>query len=90
MADVTIYTRKSCGFCTAAKRLLDERGVSYDEYDATFSDRLRSEMVKRAGGCSTFPQVFVGKTHIGGCDELYALANGETLDEMLRSVVRRR
>ncbi|MEX3011383.1 glutaredoxin 3 [Hoeflea sp. TYP-13] len=85
MADVTIYTRKFCGFCTAAKRLLEKKGISYTEHDATFSDKLRSEMVKRAGGRSTFPQIFIGKAHIGGCDELHALEHGGKLDKMLHT-----
>lgn len=84
MAEVTIYTRKFCGFCTAAKRLFENKGVSYMEYDATFSDKLRSEMVKRSGGKSTFPQIFIGDNHIGGCDELLALERGGKLDKLLR------
>jgi glutaredoxin 3 len=85
MADVTIYTRQFCGFCTAAKRLLDKKGVRYSERDATHSADLRQEMIKRAGGRSTFPQIFIGKTHIGGCDELHALNGNGKLDTMLRS-----
>lgn len=86
MANVTIYTRKFCGFCTAAKRLLDKKGVRYEEHDATFSKDLRQEMIERAGGHSTFPQVFVGKTHLGGCDELHALDRNGKLDDLLRAV----
>jgi len=85
MAEVTLYTRKFCGFCTAAKRLLDRKGVSYVEHDATFSSDLRTEMVERAGGRSTFPQIFIGKTHVGGCDELHALEHRGKLDDLLRS-----
>lgn len=85
MANVTIYTRKFCGFCTAAKRLLDNKGVRYEEHDATFSRDLRQEMINRAGGKSTFPQIFVGKTHIGGCDELYALDRNGQLDDLLQA-----
>ncbi len=85
MADVTIYTRKFCGFCTAAKRLLDNKGVSYTEHDASFSTKLKKEMIQRAGGRATFPQIFVGKTHIGGCDELHALERAGKLDKMLRT-----
>ncbi|MEM6464304.1 MAG: glutaredoxin 3 [Pseudomonadota bacterium] len=84
MADVTIYTRQFCGFCTAAKRLLSEKGVDYTEHDATFSDALRREMVQRAGGRSTFPQIFIGDEHVGGCDELYGLERNGQLDRMLR------
>lgn len=85
MANVTIYTRKFCGFCTAAKRLLDGKKVRYEEHDATFSKDLRQEMIQRAGGRSTFPQIFVGKTHIGGCDELHALDRNGKLDDLLRT-----
>ncbi len=85
MADVTIYTRQFCGFCTAAKRLLEQKGVPYEEHDATFSANLRQEMVQRAGGRSTFPQIFIGGKHVGGCDELHALERAGKLDQMLQS-----
>lgn len=85
MADVTIYTRKFCGFCTAAKRLLDKKGVRYDELDATFSKDLRQEMINRARGHSTFPQIFIGQTHVGGCDELHALDRNGKLDKLLHA-----
>lgn len=85
MADVTIYTRQFCGFCTAAKRLLDKKGVAYQEHDATFSAELRREMVQRANGRSTFPQIFVGAKHIGGCDDLQALERAGKLDQILQS-----
>lgn len=85
MAEVTIYTRKFCGFCTAAKRLLEKKGVSYTEHDATFSAELRKEMVQRARGGSTFPQIFIGDVHVGGCDELHALERGGKLDGLLQS-----
>lgn len=83
MADVVIYTRQLCGFCTAAKRLLDKKGVSYDEFDATFDPELRQQMVQKANGRSTFPQIFVGSTHVGGCDELHELERAGKLDALL-------
>ena len=83
MADVTIYTRMMCGFCSAAKRLLDSKGVSYTEHDASFSNELRQEMIQRANGRSTFPQIFIGDTHVGGCDELHALERDGKLDALL-------
>ncbi|MBO6507299.1 MAG: glutaredoxin 3 [Roseibium sp.] len=83
MADVVIYTRQLCGFCTAAKRLLDKKGVSYDEFDATFDPDLRQQMVQKANGRSTFPQIFVGSTHVGGCDELHELERAGKLDALL-------
>ncbi|MCX5494292.1 glutaredoxin 3 [Kaistia dalseonensis] len=83
MAEVTIYTRQGCGYCVAAKRLLDNKGVAYVEHDATGNPDLRQEMITRAGGRSTFPQVFVGSTHVGGCDDLHALERQGGLDPLL-------
>ena len=83
MADVTIYTRAMCGYCTAAKRLLDRKGVDYTEHDASFSPELRQEMIARAHGRSTFPQIFVGDVHVGGCDDLHALERAGELDALL-------
>lgn len=83
MNDVTIYTRQFCGYCSAAKRLLDKKGIAYVEHDATFSPELRQEMIQRANGRSTFPQIFIGDRHIGGCDELHALEREGRLDTML-------
>lgn len=83
MADVTIYTRDFCGYCSAAKRLLTEKGVSFTEHDATYSPELRQEMIQRANGRSTFPQIFIGATHVGGCDDLYALNDAGKLDALL-------
>jgi glutaredoxin 3 len=83
MAEVTIYTRMMCGYCTAAKRLLDKKGVAYVEHDASFSPELKQEMIQRASGRATFPQIFIGGTHVGGCDELYALDEQGRLDPLL-------
>lgn len=83
MAQVTIYTRQLCGFCIAAKRLLDKKGVSYVEHDASFDQRLRREMIQKANGRSTFPQIFIGDLHVGGCDELMALERAGKLDAAL-------
>lgn len=85
MAKVEIYTRQLCGFCTAAKRLLDKKGVDYTEYDATFDGGLRKQMIQKANGRSTFPQIFVGKTHVGGCDDLHDLEHSGKLDALLAS-----
>ena len=82
MPTVTIYTRQFCGYCTAAKRLLAQRGIAFVEIDATGSPEKRSEMVNRSGRF-TFPQIFVGETHVGGCDELYALERAGGLDRLL-------
>jgi len=83
MVDVTIYTRAMCGFCVAAKRLLDKKGVAYKEHDASFSPELRQEMTARANGGSTFPQIFVGDVHVGGCDDLHELEARGQLDGLL-------
>jgi glutaredoxin 3 len=83
MAEVTIYTRAMCGYCMAAKRLLDKKGVAYIERDASFSPELRQEMVERSGGGRTFPQILIDGRPIGGCDELHALDAAGRLDAML-------
>jgi glutaredoxin 3 len=83
MAEVTIYTRMMCGYCMAAKRLLDKKGVAYTEHDASFSPELRQEMIQRANGRATFPQIFIGGCHVGGSDELHALDAAGKLDAML-------
>ncbi len=83
MVDVTIYTRMMCGYCAAAKRLLDRKGVAYTEHDASFSPDLRQEMMARANGRYTFPQIFVGDVHVGGSDDLHALEAQGRLDALL-------
>lgn len=83
MANVTIYTRQFCGFCVAAKRLLDQKGTDYEEIDVSSEPARRQEMVQRANGGNTFPQIFVGATHVGGCDDLYALERSGKLDSLL-------
>ena len=83
MSEVTIYTRALCGYCAAAKRLLDGKKVAYTEHDATFAPELRREMIERANGRTTFPQIFIGDTHVGGCDDLHALEREGRLDALL-------
>lgn len=83
MANVTIYTRKLCGFCTAAKSLLHKKGSSFREIDATFSADLKQEMISKANGRATFPQIFIDEEHIGGFDDLNALDRLGKLDEKL-------
>ncbi|KPL54020.1 glutaredoxin [Prosthecomicrobium hirschii] len=84
MAAVVIYTREFCGYCSAAKALLDRKGIAYEEKDATGSPDLRREMMDRSGR-TTFPQIFVGTTHVGGCDDLHALDRAGRLDPLLAS-----
>ena len=83
MAEVVIYTRDFCYYSDAARELLKRKGVVFKEINATGNRELRNEMIGRANGGSTFPQVFIGDTHVGGCDELYALEDQGKLDAML-------
>ena len=83
MASVTIYTRQFCGYCARAKSLLEQKGVVYVEHDATGNAELRQEMIQKANGRSTFPQIFINDAHVGGCDDLYALERAGKLDAML-------
>lgn len=83
MAKVEIYTGMMCGFCSAAKRLLKKKGVDFEETDVSFSSGKRNEMMARANGSHTVPQIFIDDTHIGGCDDLYALDSAGKLDAML-------
>jgi glutaredoxin 3 len=83
MSEVVVYTRQFCGFCSAAKALLDEIGVAYVERDATGKPEVRAEMIRRANGGATFPQIFIGDRHVGGCDDLYELQSAGRLAELL-------
>lgn len=83
MNSVEIYTSPTCGFCHAAKRLLDQKGVNFSEVNVNAQPQKRAEMVQRANGRRTVPQIFIGRTHIGGCDELYALERAGKLDGLL-------
>lgn len=83
MASVTIYTRQGCGYCTRAKALLASKGVAFTEHDATGNPALRQEMIDRSKGGMTFPQIFIGDTHVGGCDDLHALDRAGKLDALL-------
>ncbi|WP_421702224.1 glutaredoxin 3 [Aliiroseovarius sp.] len=82
MKTVTIYTTQLCGFCHAAKRLLTQKGVNFDEIDVAMNPDKRQEMMARAGR-HTVPQIFVGETHVGGCDDLYDLERSGKLDPLL-------
>jgi glutaredoxin 3 len=83
MKPVEIYTSPLCGFCHAAKRLLTSKGVAFTEYDISRTPGLRATMMKRASGRHTVPQIFVGDTHVGGCDDLHALERAGKLDPLL-------
>jgi glutaredoxin 3 len=83
MRPVEIYTTPICPYCFAAKRLLDRKGVSYREIDVSRDPALRQAMVQRANGRRTVPQIFIGATHVGGCDDLHALDHAGKLDPLL-------
>jgi glutaredoxin 3 len=84
-ADIEIFTRPGCGYCSAAKSLLTRKKVAFTELNVANDPTYRQQMYKRAGAGSTFPQIFIGKTHVGGCDELYALDREGKLDSLLAS-----
>ncbi|OIQ33144.1 MAG: glutaredoxin 3 [Alphaproteobacteria bacterium MedPE-SWcel] len=83
MKPVEIYTSPLCGFCHAAKRLLSQKGVSFSEIDVLADPDRKAEMITRANGGRTVPQIFVGDIHVGGCDDLYAMDRAGKLDPLL-------
>ena len=83
MSQVTIYTKPYCPYCVRAVELLETKGVAFDEVEAAFDPEKRQEMIQRAGGRATFPQIFIGDRHIGGCDDLVALDRAGRLDGLL-------
>jgi glutaredoxin 3 len=83
MARITVYTTKLCPYCHMAKELLRKKGAAFDEVDVDGKRELRAEMSAKAGGRSTVPQIWIGETHVGGCDDLYALDRDGKLDVLL-------
>jgi glutaredoxin 3 len=83
MAKVTIYTTKFCPYCIMAKRLLTKKGASFEEIDVSRAPEVRAEMTAKAGGRGTVPQIWIGGTHVGGCDDLYELDRSGSLDGLL-------
>ncbi|WP_273510267.1 glutaredoxin 3 [Planktotalea frisia] len=83
MKQVEIYTSPLCGFCHAAKRLLTSKGVEFSEVDIAVQPERRAEMMQRANGGRTVPQIFIGDEHVGGCDDLFALEHAGKLDGVL-------
>ncbi len=83
MAQVTIYTKAYCPYCVRAKALLSQKGVQFDEIKIDEQPELRPAMIERANGRTTVPQIFIGDTHVGGCDDLFALENAGTLNALL-------
>ena len=82
-AAIEIYTRPGCGYCSAAKSLLTRKQAAFTEFDVAKNPSWRQDMYDRAGGGSTFPQIWISGIHVGGCDDLYALDREGRLDAML-------
>ncbi|MDX2155988.1 MAG: glutaredoxin 3 [Hyphomicrobiaceae bacterium] len=85
MSKVTIYSSAYCPYCMMAKRLLDRKGISYEEVSVDGRPGVRAEMRRKAGGRNTVPQIWIGNRHIGGCDDLHALDEAGGLDPLLAS-----
>ena len=82
---VTIYTKPFCPYCARALNLLQEKGVEFTEIEAAWDPAKKQEMVQRSGGRMTFPQIFIGDRHIGGCDDMVALDDRGELDQLLEA-----
>jgi glutaredoxin 3 len=82
MSKVVIYTTSMCCYCHRAKDLLRQKGVQFVEIDASARD-VRADMIQKAGGRTSVPQIWIGGDHVGGCDDLYALDRAGRLDPML-------
>ncbi len=85
MPSVTIYTKPFCPYCTRAVALLKTKGVEFIEIEASQDMDRRQEMIQRSGGRATFPQIFIGERHIGGCDDMMALERRGELDPLLQA-----
>ena len=83
MPEIEIYTRRMCGYCSAAKALLKRKGAKFVEHDASFDQNLRAEMRKKANGASTFPQIFIGGTHVGGATDTFEAYKSGELEKLL-------
>ena len=83
MKKVTIYTTQACPYCMKAKKLLDSKGVSYEELRVDLNPELIEEAIEKSGGLRTVPQIFIEDLHVGGCDDLYALDAEKKLDSLL-------
>ncbi|MFT6431679.1 MAG: glutaredoxin 3 [Halopseudomonas sp.] len=83
MAKVTIYSSNYCPFCIRAKQMLDIKGVKYNEISVDGQPKVRAQMSRLAGGATSVPQIWIGDTHVGGCDQLQTLERSGKLDGML-------
>ncbi|MEZ4814502.1 MAG: glutaredoxin 3 [Bdellovibrionota bacterium] len=82
-ASVIVYSKDYCPYCTAAKNLLTQKGVGYTEIDLSKNPELRDDMIQKAGGRTTVPQIFIADQHVGGFDDMKALDEKESLDAIL-------
>ena len=80
---IRVYSSQMCPYCARAKSLLKKKGADFEEIDVTMDPVAREAMQAATGGARTVPQIFIGDTHVGGCDELYALERAGELDELL-------
>ncbi len=85
MPAITIYTKSWCPYCSAAKKLLSEKGAEFTEIDIEKKPEARAEMIQKAKGRSTVPQIFIGEKHVGGCDDLYDLDDRGQLEPLLQA-----
>ena len=85
MAKIEIYTKATCPYCIRAKKLLDMKGVDYCDYEISGDEEKRAEMIQRANGRTTVPQVFIDGEHVGGSDDLMQLEMSGKLDERLKA-----
>lgn len=84
MPPITVYTLAFCPFCSRAMKLLDSKDAVYEKIDVSFKPKVRAAMRERTGGANTLPQIFIGDTHVGGCDDLFALEADGQLDPLLQ------
>ncbi len=84
MKSVVIYSKDYCPYCHQAKALLENKGLKYTEIDIGIQPEKRDEMIAKAHGRTTVPQIFIGETHVGGCDDLFALESSAKLDTLLK------
>lgn len=82
-ADITLYLTQYCPYCVRAKSLLNAKEVNYTEIDVGAQPELRNEMIQKSNGVTSVPQIFIGNTHVGGCDDLFAAESAGKLDVLL-------
>ena len=82
-AEITVYLTQYCPYCVRAKGLLNAKEVTYNEIDVGAEPDLRAEMIQKSNGVTSVPQIFIGETHVGGCDDLFAIESAGKLDQLL-------